>query len=369
MAAARAGRRVTPSFSTKWGRCRRRRRMGCRRRVRERACTTVRSKPRGNRIGVRFTTLVDNNGRGEPRRVSRILSLSAGGATIVTLGPQFTGDGRAPGVRRRAGARSASRPPRRSGSGLDGKERRGRPERRRARSAARSPSAPPGTRRTSARHRPASRNPEAARRLVEDFQAMDRIEAEQRRRRPALDAGDKVGARPEQEAIGHDLAPARRVSIVELDHEPRKQGLAQPRQRGRIGERARAYLARQSLRTKLRLDVDAEAPPVGFAQAGADLALSERKLAARLCSPPLRGRGRRFRARSAPRPSGRREIAEPRAARRNRAFRPSSSRSSGPNAASTASRIGSAVRRDALTSPAISSSVRPSKWPRARGRV
>ena len=40
---------------------------------------------------------------------------------------------------------------------------------------------------------------------------MDRIEAEEHRRRAALDAGDEIGARTEQEAIGDDLAPARRV--------------------------------------------------------------------------------------------------------------------------------------------------------------
>jgi len=50
-------------------------------------------------------------------------------------------------------------------------------------------------------------------RLVEDFEPMDRIEAEEHRRRAALDAGDQVGARTEQEAIGDDLAPARRDSM------------------------------------------------------------------------------------------------------------------------------------------------------------
>ena len=148
--------------------------------------------------------------------------------------------------------------------------------------------------------------------LLEDFEAMDRIEAEQRRRRPALDAGDQVGARPEQQAVGDDLAPARRAPIVELDHEPRKQRLAQPRQHGRIGERARADLARQSLGAKLRLDVDAEAPPVGFAQAGADLGV-ERAQARGAAFVPRRfeGAGGVFELGQFLGRRGGREIAEP----------------------------------------------------------
>ncbi len=59
--------------------------------------------------------------------------------------------------------------------------------------------------------------------------------------------------------------------VVELDHEPRKQRLAQPRQHGRIGERTRADLTGERFGAKLRLDVDAEAAPVSLAQARADL--------------------------------------------------------------------------------------------------
>ena len=53
--------------------------------------------------------------------------------------------------------------------------------------------------------------------------------------------------------------------------QPGKQRLAQPRQHGRIGERTRADLTGEGFGAKLRLDVDAETPPVGLAQTGADL--------------------------------------------------------------------------------------------------
>src|SRR5271167_686661 len=62
--------------------------------------------------------------------------------------------------------------------------------------------------------------------LVEDFEAMDLIEAEEDRRAPAPDAGDQIGARTKQQAIGDDLAPARRAAVVELDHTSREQRLA-----------------------------------------------------------------------------------------------------------------------------------------------
>jgi hypothetical protein len=39
-----------------------------------------------------------------------------------------------------------------------------------------------------------------------------------------------------------ERAPARRASVVELDHQPGEQRLAQPRQHGRVGERTRADL-------------------------------------------------------------------------------------------------------------------------------
>ena len=141
--------------------------------------------------------------------------------------------------------------------------------------------------------------------LLEDLKVMDRIEAEQRRLAAALDAGDQVGARPEQQAVGDDLAPARRAPIVELDHEPRQ---AAPRAAvastaGSASGRGPTW-QRQSLGAKLRLDVHAEAAPVGLAQAGADLRCSERKArGAAFLPPPLRGRGRSFRVRPVPRPS------------------------------------------------------------------
>ena len=63
--------------------------------------------------------------------------------------------------------------------------------------------------------------------LVEDFEAMHRIEAEEDRLGLGLCARDKIGARAEEEAVRNDLPPARRACVVNLDHAPREQRLAQ----------------------------------------------------------------------------------------------------------------------------------------------
>ena len=108
-------------------------------------------------------------------------------------------------------------------------------------------------------------------RLGEDFEATHLIEAEQDRGGANLHPADEIGARAEEDAVGHDLSPARRISIVELDHAPREQRLAQVSENGRVGERARADAAGEGFRRKLSLDVDGKPPPVDFAQGRADL--------------------------------------------------------------------------------------------------
>ena len=111
--------------------------------------------------------------------------------------------------------------------------------------------------------------------LVGHLDPVDPVEAKQHRARPALDAGDKVIARPEQQAVGHDLAPARRLAVIaaviEADDALGEQSLAQGRKHGGIGHRTRANLTGKGLGPDLVFNIEAENAAIGVAQAGADL--------------------------------------------------------------------------------------------------
>ena len=190
---------------------------------------------------------------------------------------------------------------------------------------------------------------------------MDRIKLEQHRLVAMRGAGDKIGARAEQKPVGNDLPPARRVAIVEGDLNAGQQRLAKVSENGRVGERARSDRAGEGLGAKLRLDIDGKPAPVRLAQARADFR-AQRAQARGAASVPARfqGTGGGFELGQF---LGRRRGGEIAKAARSET-KPDLSAVldpvEPPNAASTASRIRSALRRDAWTTLAISSSVRPS---------
>ena len=157
---------------------------------------------------------------------------------------------------------------------------------------------------------------------------MDRVEAEQHRLGAMLDAGDEIGARTEQQAVGNNLAPARRASVVELEHEPGEQRLAQPSEHGGVGERARADRAGEGLGAKLRLDVDARRRRSASRRLAPIFKRSVRRLAARLAFPAAsRARAAFSSSVSSSAVGAAAKLPRPRAASRNRIFgRPRSGR-------------------------------------------
>ncbi len=152
-------------------------------------------------------------------------------------------------------------------------------------------------------------------RLVEDFEANNLVEAEEHRLCAFFRPGDEIGARAEQEAVGNDLPPARRASIVELNHAAGEQRLAQGSERFGVGEPARADPAGEGLRRKLRLDIDGKTPPVGLAEARADLGAEQRRSAARPGSRTSSARAAFSSSASSSAEGAQRRIRESRAAR------------------------------------------------------